>query len=435
MLKLTANEQEILEGKAGRLKQLALENIVRYATVLGAEELCPVTKATVFCGAHNYLGVCGSDDFDEVFSKMHMALGETDETVSFDTIDEECYTQSCVSPCDQYTPEPFGQSEAFFQKNARFLDQARKAGVNIAGTCSPYLTGWLPVRGEHFVTTESGVTVLGNSLWGAMGNSDGIEAAFWSAICGRTPKWGNHIEANRAGTHLVEVNARIQNLTEWDLLGKAVGNLLPNSAIPVISGNFHSASFNQLRQFCTALAISSSCEMCHIVGITPEARTIADAFKDVLPKDTFTVDDRSLQSAYENTCAAGGEEVDFVSLGCPHYDIEQIRRVATYIEGKTIHPRVHFMVWTVYPIKYMADLNGYTEIIEAAGGHIYTSTCPGTIGDVFIQQYNGLAFDSLKQAGSVRSMIDKPIYFGEVQRCIDAAVNGRWEESYRWTIS
>lgn len=55
MVHLTPEEQEMLDGKQGRLKQVAMENIVRYAQVLGASKLCRVTKATVFCGAHNYL--------------------------------------------------------------------------------------------------------------------------------------------------------------------------------------------------------------------------------------------------------------------------------------------------------------------------------------------------------------------------------------------
>ena len=49
MIHLTEEEQEILDGKQGKLRQTALENIVQYARVLGAEKLCKVTKATVFC--------------------------------------------------------------------------------------------------------------------------------------------------------------------------------------------------------------------------------------------------------------------------------------------------------------------------------------------------------------------------------------------------
>ena len=48
MIHLTKEEQDILDGKKGKLCQTALENIVRYAQVLGADRLCKVTKATVF---------------------------------------------------------------------------------------------------------------------------------------------------------------------------------------------------------------------------------------------------------------------------------------------------------------------------------------------------------------------------------------------------
>jgi len=58
VLRLTEYEEGVLAGKEGRLKQVSLQNIVRYAKILGAAELCEVTKATVFCGAHNYLDVC-----------------------------------------------------------------------------------------------------------------------------------------------------------------------------------------------------------------------------------------------------------------------------------------------------------------------------------------------------------------------------------------
>ena len=429
---LTAEEQRMLDGRAGRLKQAALANIVRYAVILGAERLCRVTKATVFCGAHNYLSVCESADFHEVFSRMNLAV---DEVIPFDDTDADCHVQSCVSPCDQYRYAPLGQSAAFFEKNAYFLEEARRAGVTIAGTCAPYLTGWLPVRGEHFVTTESGVTVIGNSLWGAMGNSDGIEAAFWSAICGRTPLWGNHISENRAGTHDVRVTAKIGTLFEWDLLGTAVGNQIPGRAIPVMHGDFQNVTFNKLRQFCTSLAVTSSCEMCHIAGITPEAATVADAFRGRPPAAALSIEAGDLETAYAAICDPGGGELDLVSLGCPHYDIDQIKRVAAALKGRKINPNVHFMVWTVYPIKCMADENGYTRIIENAGGHIYTSTCPTTIGEPLLKSCAAMLFDSLKQAASVKSSVNARIHAGDAAQCIEAAISGRWEEYLRWKRS
>jgi len=429
MVKLSDDENRIIDGQAGRLKQVAMQNIVRYAEILGAQSLCEVTKATVFCGAHHYLDACKSEDFDVVFSRMNMA---SDEILTFDTTDDNCFIQSDVSPCDHHAYEFFGQSKAFFKKNRHYLDRARKAGVNIVGSCSPYLTGWLPIRGEHFVTTESGVTVIGNSIWGAMGNADGIEAAFWSAICGRTPRWGNHVLENRVGTHLVQVETSIEDMLAWDLLGKAIGSKLPSGAIPIVSGKFAEVTFNKLRQMLTALAISSNCEMCHIVGYTPEAGSIDDALQGKQALDSYRIDNKCIREAYDAVCESGEGNVDFVSLGCPHYDIDQIKKTADYLKGKTIHPGVKFTIWTVYPIKAIADENGYTQVVEDAGGSIYTGTCPASIGDHFLSQYDAFVFDSLKQAECIKSAGAKNVFYGDTHRCIDAAVSGKWEGRCRW---
>lgn len=430
-MRLTTEERAMLDGKKGRLVQTAMENIVRYAQVLGAEELCKITKATVFCGAHHYLEVCESDDFHEVFTRLNLAR---DEVIPFDQTFSECYIQSCVAACDQFEYESLNQTQEFFEKNQYYVDEARKAGVTAAGTCSPYLTGWIPVRGEHFVTTESGVTILGNSLWGACCNSDGIEAAFWSAICGRTPKWGYHVQENRHATHLVHVETSLDSPIEWELLGKAMGMKLPATVCtPVITGDFKDVDFVKLKSFFTALAITTNCRMCHIEGITPEAATVEMAFGGHKVEDEFVITQEDIINAYEPLCDKPEGKVDLVSLGCPHYDINQIKKAADYLKGKKVHPGVNLMVWTVYPIKAMADLNGYTKIIEEAGGHIYTSTCPATVGETLLKDYPNQVYDSLKQSGSVRSLpLEQNIYYTDMYRAMDAALTGQWKEEYRW---
>jgi cis-L-3-hydroxyproline dehydratase len=431
MLHLSAYERDMLAGRHGSLEQVCLQNTVSYAEILGATELCEVTKATLFCGAHNYLEVCSSDDFDEVFSRLQ--LGVAGEPIPFDHISARCYAQSCVGPCDEREFAAFGQTAELFAKNKHYLERARAAGVTITGSCAPYLTGWLLARGEHFVTTESSVTLMGNSVWGAMGNSDGIEAAFWAAICGRTPKWGYHLEENRGATHVVEVRTDMTSPLEWDLLGRFIGESLPAGAVPVISGRFAGVTFEKLRPLCTALAISSDCRLCHVAGVTPEARTVEDALRGRAPLHTLVVDRSALEATYDSVCTRGFGAIDLVSLGCPHYDIDQIKRVAAHLRGKKVHPDVRLMIWTVYPIKAMADLNGYTAIIEEAGGHLYTGTCPATIGSTLLDSCEAFVFDSLKQAITVRDMTGRRVYLGDAPRCLDAAIAGRWEETERWT--
>lgn len=433
MVKLTPEEQQILDGGEGRLRQKALENVVRYAEVLGADSLCTVTKATVFCGRHQYLEVCGTEDFDTVFSQAQLG---TDEIIPLgeNSIAPCCQAQSCVSPCDRTTYQELSQSEDFFRLNRHYLDRAREAGVTIVGTCSPYLNGWIPIPGEHFVTTESGMTILGNSLWGACCNSDGIEAAFWSAICGRTPRWGKHTKEGRVGNVAVQVMAAPKTSMDWDILGKTIGDRLPSGAIPVLSGDFSGASFNNLRQFLTALAVSSNCELCHIPGITYDARTPEEAFAGRAPEHEITVGAAEMTATYGKICTPGEGPAGLVSLGCPHYDISQVKRVADLVKGRHVADGVTFQVWTTYPIRHMAEVNGYLQTIREAGGEIYTGTCPTTIGKDFLGQFPGMVFDSLKQSGSVRSSVSSPNYLTDMEQCIEAAMTGQWKEGYRWRI-
>jgi hypothetical protein len=88
MIPLDHYEERLLAGKEGRLKQVCLENILRYAEILGADQLCEVTKATVFCGAHNYLNVKPTDKPDVLFFRMNLAV---DEIIPFDRTYGNCY--------------------------------------------------------------------------------------------------------------------------------------------------------------------------------------------------------------------------------------------------------------------------------------------------------------------------------------------------------
>ena len=201
MLKLTDYEQEMLDGKHGKLKSIAMNKIVQYANVLGASELCKVSKAHLFCGAHSYLEACDSDDIEEVMSEMHFC---SDEKVSIDKFD--CYCQSDCGPMDAVRYKEMEVSEECGTKNKEYMEYYNKCGVNLLGSCVPYMMGFIPFKGEHYVSSESHAVVLMNSLWGSCGNADGLEAGFWSAVCGRTPKWGNHIIENRKGTHLFNIS-------------------------------------------------------------------------------------------------------------------------------------------------------------------------------------------------------------------------------------
>ena len=51
VMKLSDTDKKMLDGTQGPAKQKAMELIVRYGRIAGAEALCTVTWADLFCGS------------------------------------------------------------------------------------------------------------------------------------------------------------------------------------------------------------------------------------------------------------------------------------------------------------------------------------------------------------------------------------------------
>jgi hypothetical protein len=107
--------------------------------------------------------------------------------------------------------------------------------------------------------------------------------------------------------------------------------------------------------------------MFHIEGITPEAGLVK------LPDSRLEVDRQSLESARESMVDETVEEVDFVSLGCPHLSLPELAHLANLLKGKKV--KKTFWITTARPIKQMADRMGYTQTIEESGAVIAADTC------------------------------------------------------------
>jgi len=424
---LTEYEQAMLDGKLGRVKQQAIKKTVEYANVLGAAELCEVTKAHVFCGMHGYLhsnkGVDPAD-IERNLSQMHLC---TDEKLSFEKF--SCYCQSDCGPMD---PENFAEMDISPEAaalNQSYLDFYRDLGVNMAGTCVPYLVGFLPLQGEHYVTSESHAVTLMNAFFGAAGNSDGLEAGFWAAICGRTPKWGNHIRENRKGTHLFNVGFEVATSEQWDVLGYAMGRKLPTHSVPVISGDKLKIDVNTLKFFFAAMATTSGPEMCHIVGHTPEAPTIEAAFGGLEGYPVIDITKDDMIEAYNILTDRGGAELTYISLGCPHFSMEELRVIAEMMDGRRKADNVTVHVWTAHQMKEVAVRTGSAATIEAFGAKLMTSCCPLTSSFFPKEAGKGILFDSAKQAHYVRPLTKAGIYYRNLKTCIDAAVSGKIDDS------
>ena len=157
---------------------------------------------------------------------------------------------------------------------------------------------------------------------------------------------------------------------DFGALGKTIGEKLTKEGqklVPYIKG-IEQAPVEHLKSFCASIATYGGTAMFHMEGITPEAAQMTP------PVDSIAIAPADVAAAQESmTDAVSSDEIDFVSLGCPHLSIKEIARIAELLEGKKVTKE--FWITTARPVKQMADMMGYTQIIEASGAKFATDTC------------------------------------------------------------
>jgi predicted aconitase len=293
------------------------------------------------------------------------------------------------------------------------------------GTCVPYLTGFVPLAGEHYVSSESHAVLMMNSLWSARGQADGLESGFWAAVCGRTPFWGLHDPRRRKGTRRYQVEARLETVHDWDLFGHAAGLKIPPGAVPVFTG-FPRPDIHKLKSAAAAMATTSGAEMAHFVGLTPEAPTLAAALAPDAERETVTIGPREMEESRAMLSSGRRAELDYISIGCPHLTVHQLGEVAAGLTGRRVSDHTVVHVWTAAPFKETADRMGYTAAIKDSGATLLTNTCPLVCGQL-PPGARSLAFDSAKQAHYMKSETGAEILYGSLDDCLRSAVSGRWE--------
>jgi predicted aconitase len=245
-------------------------------------------------------------------------------------------------------------------------------------------------------------------------------------LTGKIPDWGLHRDEPRLGTHLIEVDVRVESVMDWGMLGYFVGDAV-QERIPVITGNHGTPEIARLKHFGAAASTTGGVEMYHIVGVTPEAETLALAFGPKRPIETFRYGPAERRRTYEQLNATATDpDVDYVMLGCPHAAIEQLREAAALLSGRKVSAGCQLWIFTSRAVKRQADAAGISRTIGDAGGVILTDTC-SAFAQAIPPGTRVAALDSAKQAHYLPAILGVQAWFGTTRDCIDAAVTGRWK--------
>ncbi len=424
-MRLTDSERAMLDGREGQARQKAMELLVRYAEALGAERFVITDNVAGVPGSYtpflfNYYKATRENAYERIYSLFDL---DSDEVVTVPQVSvHSCHLQGGVDPEGW---ETLGAKPEALQASQDSEQAAATKGIQILKTCTPYLAGNVPARGEHCAWMESSAVVYCNSVLGAHTNTEGRESTSAAMLTGRIPDWGFHREEHRFGSHRIEVTVEVQSLMDWGMLGYFTGAAV-GERIPVLTGRLSQPDLIRHKHFGAAAASSGGVEMYHLVGITPEAQTLEMAFGPNEAVEVLTYGKAEQRRTYDElNSSARDPNVDYVMLGCPHAALEQLEEICALLEGKRISANCNLWVFTSRAVKTVADSRGLTKAIRAAGGAVLTDTC-SAIGQALPPGTKVAALDSAKQTHYLPAIMGIQAWFGSTRDCINAALTGRW---------
>jgi predicted aconitase len=372
-MELTPEQQAMLTGAEGRSVRKAMEILAALGKIYGASRLVPVSSVQIAGVSFDNLGEAGLKWLTE------MAEGGG-----------KARLMATLNPAgmDSEAWQAMGIPEDFARQQNRVIDAFTRMGVVATCTCTPYLVGNLPHLGEHIAWAESSAVCFANSVLGARSNREGGPSALAAALTGFTPEYGLHLDESRQPGLRVDVQTQLNGTIDFGLLGKVIGEQIEkidSKPIPYIRG-IPGVSIEELKSFCASIATYGGLGLFHLEGITPEAASqkVPDKNRVVTAADLD-----SARSAYGEVLP---DEVDFVSLGCPHLTLLEIARIAELVKGRRVTKT--FWITTARPVKQMADRMGYTQTIEASGAIIAADTC--CVVAPIRGRFQALATDSAK---------------------------------------
>ena len=401
---LTREQEALLAGEGGEALRLAMEILVALGEVYGAERLIPIESAHISGTSYTSCGDAGIDLLSRLASQgARLKVPSTLNPVAI--------------PLNNW--RKLGFPEQLASKQLAILDLYAELGAAGAVTCRPYLAGNLPAFGSHVAWAESSAVVYANSLLGARTNMEGGVAALASAMLGLTPLYGLHLAENRVPTELVKVDVELSSDLDFSLLGYFVGEAL-GGGIPFIQGLPSWAGVEELKSMGASMATSGSMAMFHAPPHTPEAQAYS-----VEALASTSVGRAELSRVLERLSCSGGLKVDCVALGCPHLSLEELRRVASLLEGFKVAEGVKLWLFTSEAVACLARQAGYLRVVEAAGGEVLVGGCVvhAPLKELGVEV---LVTNSAKAAHYCASIHGVEVCLAPLHECLRAAEVGRW---------
>ena len=324
MMKLTDEQQAILNGSKGETMAKVMKTQVMFGEAFGAEKMVPVTSE------YNHLvtsfGLKLLGPVYELLDKLLEAGAPSQQKFSVDP-----------SPLDPNVPANLLQKliikKFMYSKQDFYEEQLDKLGLmdKDAFTCTCYMdqVGNVPKKGDVLSWAESSAVVYANSVLGARCNRNSGIMDIMGSVLGYVPYFGLLTDEGRKATWIVKIETTKK--PEAQLLGSAIGMKVMED-VPYVMGldkwlgtELNDSVKTYLKDFGAATASNGAVGLYHIDNLTPEAvemggKLITDEAK------VYVIDDAELERVKNNYPVIWKDKnatPKLCFMGCPHMSKQQ----------------------------------------------------------------------------------------------------------------
>lgn len=396
---------------------LAHRLLARYAAIVGAERLIPITRAHI--DGCLYHGPASLD-----FARTMAESGA-----------QVCVpTTLNVGAIDLLHPKNFRGPPEIVAAGREMRQHYVALGCRQTWTCAPYQLVERPALGEQVAWAESNAIVFANSVLGARTERYGDFIDLCAAITGTVPEVGLHTDEGRLGRVLVEIrgvpDATMRRDTFFATLGHLLGKQV-GTAIAVVDG-VEAARDDDLKALGAAAASSGAVAMFHMVGITPEAPTRSAAFGGRSPERTIRIGPHELAAAAAELTSTQETSLGAVSIGTPHFSYDEFTRLRALLGGRHIAERLEFFVSTGRDTLARVDAEGWGDELRASGVQVVTDTCT-YLTPILTGRPGAVMTNSAKWAWYAPNNLGYEVVFGSLEECVESAVRGEvWRDVTQW---
>jgi len=325
-MKLTKEQQAILDGSKGETMAKVMKTLVMFGDAFDAKKMVPVTSNYNHLVTSFGLGILAP--VYELMTKL----------IDSGAVSGQKFTAD-PRPVDPNVPANILQNLIFkyfmYNKQEYYEEQLQKLGLldKDAFTCTCYMheVGNEPKMGDVLSWSESSAVVYANSVLGARCNRNSGIMDLMGSIVGYVPYFGLLTDKGRQATWIVKI--KTTKKPEAQLLGSAIGMKVMED-VPYVVGldkwigkKLDDSAKTYLKDFGAATASNGAVGLYHIDNLTPEAKELGTELIAKNAKE-YIIDDAELErvkNSYPVIWKNKDAKPKLCFMGCPHMSLQQLK--------------------------------------------------------------------------------------------------------------